>query len=168
MSHNFSYMVTRSSSSRDASKPSWLGPTSLLGCPQDSRPSWVRNGSPKMIWNLPFNEITMQSGFSSSSDLSNPGITMMGFALRSGISCQVSIGCLPYSPQSGLIPNVSKTGALNAIATDLGLRLPREVIKKKGRGAGLRFLVRWYGLPDNLTTWIPKKDIQDSEAFKVH
>ncbi|GKT33265.1 hypothetical protein ADUPG1_007231 [Aduncisulcus paluster] len=71
-----------------------------------------------------------------------------------------------HSQDIKIVPGVSKTGALDAIATDLGLRLPREVLKKKGKGKGLKFLVRWYGLPDHKTTWMTKKDIQDSEAFQ--
>ncbi|GKT34953.1 hypothetical protein ADUPG1_008211, partial [Aduncisulcus paluster] len=65
------------------------------------------------------------------------------------------------------VPGVDESGALDAIAVDLGLRLPREVLKKKGRGRGLQYLVRWYGLPDNKTSWVQKKDIEHSEAFRV-
>ncbi|GKT20182.1 Transposon Tf2-9 polyprotein [Aduncisulcus paluster] len=56
--------------------------------------------------------------------------------------------------------------AMNSLAQDVGRRLPKKIIGKKGRGRNEKYEVQWYGLPEDKTTFVCKKEIESSLAFK--
>ncbi|GKT16067.1 hypothetical protein ADUPG1_010844 [Aduncisulcus paluster] len=56
--------------------------------------------------------------------------------------------------------------AIASLVQDTGRRLPKQIIKKKGRGRGEMYEVVWYGFPEGKTTWAKRGEIEGSLAFK--
>ncbi|GKT28048.1 hypothetical protein ADUPG1_000383 [Aduncisulcus paluster] len=56
--------------------------------------------------------------------------------------------------------------AMNSLAQDMGRRIPKTVLRQKGRGRNELFEVNWYGTPESKTTFIKRAEIEHSLTFK--
>ena len=36
-----------------------------------------------------------------------------------------------------------------------------KIVKKRGKGKNLQYLVKWLGYPDKFNSWVPASDIKD-------
>ncbi|GKT18908.1 hypothetical protein ADUPG1_011402, partial [Aduncisulcus paluster] len=50
--------------------------------------------------------------------------------------------------------------AMNSLAQDMGRRIPKTVLRQKGRGRNELFEVNWYGTPESKTTFIKRAEIE--------